>query len=306
MDYKFIILLLVIIGLIIFFTRELDNIKCEISEKLDKIASHVDNSSRHTLGKLQNDFSVCVTKMKTINGDYIEQVRKMNDYGNQPITNMSNNYTDTDSQGKGMNFSSLSDCKASVKSLNNVGAKDNSFYLSEEEPKKHDMFCMILPQTQSEKQSEKKPEHKFILSPDLIDDENNHITTESLNSGTSKNKTDKTNKNEIKEHNFNNTTENDNSDESNHSSNHSSNYNRQIQSIQKYEKESDTASVATGNIQKLTIDTFLEKDMYTSEILKKIAKELAIPISQKDGSMRRLLKKDELYDKIKVRLSENK
>lgn len=322
MDYKFIILLLVIVGLILFFTRELDNMKCEMSDKLDKIASYVDNSSKNTLMKMQNGFGMCVNKIKTINGDYIEQVRKMNEYGNQPITNMSNHYTDTDSQGNGIKFAALSDCKMSRTSIKKQQGGE-SFYMSEDEPKKlkhnaTDEFKIILPPTEENTISNKKTEHTFNLCADLIDDENNHITTESVSSNSKKkvttNKDDENDENnEVKEYNFDDVDENDieeseNDDISVENSEHSSNYGSITFGSKKPQKKvlKEDDSVATSNIQKLTINSLLEKDKYTSDILKKIAKELAIPISLKDGSVRRQLRKDELYDKIKGHLSENK
>ena len=49
-------------------------------------------------------------KIKSLNYDLIEQVRKMNDYGSQHITNVSNGYTETnqDNDNKG-NISYLTD-----------------------------------------------------------------------------------------------------------------------------------------------------------------------------------------------------
>lgn len=321
MDYKFIILLLVIVGLILFFTRELDNMKCEMSDKLDKIASYVDNSSKNTLIKMQSGFGMCVNKIKTINGDYIEQVRKMNEYGNQPITNMSNHYTDTDSQGNGMKFAALSDCKMSRTSVKKQQGGE-SFYLSEDEPKKSknnaiDEFKITLPPTEENVVSNKKAEHTFNLCPDLIDDENNHITTESISSNSKKNVTNNDEHCDIKEYNFDDVDENDIEESENdendddisvENSEHSSNYGSITFGSKKQQKKvlKEDDSVATATIQKLTINSLLEKEKYTSDILKKIAKELAIPISLKDGSVRRQLRKDELYDKIKGHLSENK
>lgn len=345
MDYKFIILLLVIIGLIIFFTRELDNIKSEISDKLDKIASYVDNSSKNTLIKMQNGFGMCVTKLKTINGDYIEQVRKMNDYGNQPLTNMSNHYTDTDSQGNGMKFLALSDCKMSKTSAKKQGGE--SFYLSEDEPKKQkkhltDEFKLILPAT--EDNQTKKTENKFILNPDLIDDEINHITSESISHSQKENyineeninlKNDDdncNNDNEYKENSEENLEENVNEDQnanahtdnikeysfedieqsendvddiSVENSEHSSNYGSISFGSKKKAKQigGENESV-TSTIKKMTINNLLSQDMYTADNLKKIAKELTIPIYYKNGSSRRQLKKDELYDKIRGHLTE--
>jgi hypothetical protein len=258
----------------------------------------------------------------------------MNDYGNQPITNMSNHYSDTDSQGNGIKFASLSDCKMSKTSVKQQSGE--SLYLSEDEPKLQvkgiDEFKVILPPTEEKSESKKKSKHQFNLSPDLIEDENNHITTESIISANSANmKTDKklenvvnennenNENNEIKEYTFNDIDENDiEESESNNdvsveqndeeNSEHSSNYGSITFGSKKKQKKvaKEDDSVATINIQKLTINNLLAKDMYTSEILKKIAKELSIPIWNKDGSVRRQLRKDELYDKIKGHLSENK
>ena len=89
MDYQFIILLIVLLGLVLFFVKELENIKKEVDEKSTQIIQCVENNSKSIKGKIQADINVCVNKIKSINGEYIEQVRKMNDYGSQPITNMS-------------------------------------------------------------------------------------------------------------------------------------------------------------------------------------------------------------------------
>jgi hypothetical protein len=307
MDYKFIILLLVIVGLIIFFTRELDNMKSEIGDKLDKIASYIDNSSNNTLTKMQNGFGMCVNKIKTLNGDYIEQVRKMNDYGNQPVTNMSNHYTDTDSQGKGMKFAALSDCRTITQTnfkTTNLATTSypkneqiNEYYLSEDEHKNEDTdeFKLKLPESekqQSEKQqSEKKNQHKQMnLSLDLIDDENNHITTEST-SHSKKICDDKQDEDCVS------------IEESEHSSNYDS-VSFGSKNQQKIINEND--SVTTATIQKLTKNNLLPKEKYSFEVLKKIAKELSIPISHKEGNTRKQLRKDELYDKINECLMGNR
>lgn len=309
MDYKFIILLLVIVGLIIFFTRELDNMKSEIGDKLDKIASYIDNSSNNTLTKMQNGFGMCVNKIKTLNGDYIEQVRKMNDYGNQPVTNMSNHYTDTDSQGNGIKFAALSDCRTITQT--NIKAADfattsypkkseqtNDYYLSEDENKNNNMneFKLKLPESEKQ-QSEKNIQHKHMnmnLSLDLIDDENDHITTES----TSHSKKIC----QIKDENNVDNTDDVSIDESEHSSNYDS---VSFGSKNQQKTTNENESVTTATIQKLTKNSLLPKEKYSFELLKKIAKELSIPISHKEGNTRKQLRKDELYDKINEHLIGN-
>ena len=300
MDYKFIIILFVFFGFIVFF-REFELMKSNINDKLDRIYMQIDNSSKHTLSKIQNEFSLNLNKMKTMNGDYIEQVRKMNDYGNQPITNMSNHYTDTDSKGNGIKFASLSDCK--ITKVENIASAKDSFYLSEDEHEKNNNFKVVLP---SEPVSKPKQKHHFNLSPDLIDDENNHITTESISNEKKENEC-------IKEYAFddveyNDSNENNSNDDvsvdlnDDKKSEHSSNYG----SITYESKKNQKKNIEDDSVQRLTISNFLSKDMYTSDVLKKIAKDLSIPIWNKQGSTRRQLKKDELYDKIKIYLTENK
>ena len=45
-------------------------------------------------------------------------------------------------------------------------------------------------------------------------------------------------------------------------------------------------------------------DDYTTEYLKRVAKKMNIPLTQKIGSSRKQLKRDELYEKIKLMLSD--
>ena len=345
MDYKFIILLMVVIGLILFFTRELENIKHEISKKLDNIAMCIHTSEKNTIAKMQYNLGTCVTKLKTLNGDYIEQVRKMNDYGSQPITIMSNNYTDTDSQGNnGMKFASLSDCKANKNQYVKQKPSDvqnNSFYISEDDIKsKSDKFKIKYDHANTSDQKNKlSPEERqqtSNLNPDFIDDDYNCITSESNNDSIPESNLIMQNSH-IKEYDFNKDVENEEDDDDSVSasdgvsieidnkissnasskssalssssssvSNHSSNYESITFGSKKNKKQNDTNSILTANINVVDIDknNLKNPSNYTLNTLKKIAKELSIPISFKDGQIRRQLKKDELYDKIKYRLDE--
>lgn len=348
MDYKFVILLLVIVGLILFFTREVENIKYEINKKLDDIVVCIDNTSKSTVGKMQYNLGTCVNKLKTINGDYLEQVRKMNDYGSQPITVLSNNYTDTDSQGGTcMKFASLSECKQNALKQNQHASKKelSELYISEDGTDEFKInYCksnnksehsdknenlkhseQIKPQIKHLEQPKPQIQHntkykEFIISPELIDEENDHITTE-------------TDTNEsIKEFNFENdinNEENNSNDDSDNESDDSDGVFIEIDnSISKKQNNSikskssvdssnfgsitfgsskkkvnyENDSVSTNNLEISSIDNLKSIETYTMNSLKKIAKQMSIPFTLKDGKNRRNLKKTELYDKIKNHL----
>jgi hypothetical protein len=133
MDYKFIILLIVLLGLIFFLTKELNSVRNDLDEKIKQIVICIDDNSKTLKNKIQADLNICVGKIKTINGDYIERVRKMNEVGSQPITNMSNNYTDTDSN-ENNDIQYLSDVRKAPKTQSIPAVKESSFYMSEDVP----------------------------------------------------------------------------------------------------------------------------------------------------------------------------
>ena len=130
MDYKFILLLIVLVSVLLFIIKEMDTVKKDMDSKMTQIVTCIDNNSKLIRGKIQNDIGICIGKIKSLNCEYIEQVRKMNDYGSQPITNMSNHYTDSDTlDGKAKQpINYLSDAVDDIKKNN------DSLYMSEDVP----------------------------------------------------------------------------------------------------------------------------------------------------------------------------
>jgi hypothetical protein len=66
----------------------------------------------------------------------------------------------------------------------------------------------------------------------------------------------------------------------------------------------DVKSVATRDMSSLTLTSLKPINNYKLEELKKVAHILTIPVFSKDGKNRHQLRKDELYDKIKICLIE--
>jgi len=163
MDYKFITILIVLLGIVLFLMKEWDNVKKNIDDKMNQIVTCIDDNSKMLKNKMQADLTVCVGKIKTINGEYIERVRKMNEYGSQPITNISNNYTDTDSHdNKENNIQYLSDIrKAPKKQTSQI--KESSYYMSDDVPK-HTKKQKTTEEPKKEQPTDQKPKDNFKIT----------------------------------------------------------------------------------------------------------------------------------------------
>lgn len=149
MDYKFIILLVVLLGLILFFTKELNSIRNDSDEKINKVIACVDNNSKLIRSNFKSELDGCVNKIKTINCDFVAQVRRMDNYESQPITALSNHYTDSDSNDKKRNIIPyLSEAYENKLSKNDKEKTKDSFYMSEDVPNASDKRTKPV-QTQS-------------------------------------------------------------------------------------------------------------------------------------------------------------
>lgn len=131
MDYKFVILLLVIIAVFMFLYKELDNIKNDIKSKFEELTEATTINLRNMRSKFQTDLGTCVSRIKTHNADFINQARRINLINAQPVTYVSgsNYYTETDSEKKQM-LQYLSDVRQNVK------PKESTLYMSDESRKK--------------------------------------------------------------------------------------------------------------------------------------------------------------------------
>lgn len=111
MDYKFIILLILLLGLILFLTKEFANIYKKVDENQCHLISYVDENTDGIKKQVRSDLSVCLGKIKTFNDDCIKKVRRMDMLESQVVANMSNHCTDSDNEdaSKQMNMMCLSD-----------------------------------------------------------------------------------------------------------------------------------------------------------------------------------------------------
>lgn len=343
MDYKLVIILFLIVTMIVFFfLKELDNIKKHITEKTEDISASINNCTRI----MQAEFTSCVKKIKILNGEYVEQVRKMNDYGSQPITNMSSyHYTDSEPKTdtkkvKNASIPYLSDTREKIK---NQQETDNNFKISYDNPHvETDKMVNNLvnhvndaeKKTDSSK-SQKKPELVLIEDADsnditdFISESDSHTDdiSESTNDDSTDNKSSvnesdtidesisiEINKdliNDIKAKQEEHKTEQKEDEKSNNSSKYGSITlgslkNKGVKTINKIEiGNNDNDSIKTNDIEQLSLNTLKPVGNYNIEYLKKMAKIFSIPMTCKEGTTRRPLRKDELYDKIKLHLTES-
>ena len=346
MDYKLIILLLIMLVLILFVIKEIDLMHKDITGKIIQLSSFIDNSYKSLKAHFQSDITTCVDKLKTVNKEYISQVRKMNDYGTQQITNISDHYTESD--GKNNQIKGLSDMKDKENSLymSDNKEKDNKYKITYD-CKNGKLDKKDSHQHQHQQVSElnkvvnelEKINPKKELSEKIID---NNTESSSDSSKDSKNNKEENNlkENNTKETNTeeNNTketnTEENNSDgvsmdidmklaniknqqsggNSSESSSESSDESEDEITLTKSKKNiknsklnEEIVSLATNEVDELTLKTLKDVSTYTIDSLKKIAKQLSIPITNKDGKNRKYFKKNELYEKIKSHLtSKNK
>jgi hypothetical protein len=97
MDYKVIILLL-LLGIIIYLLYlQINSLKKDVDRLHNEIRAEINDSNMLLRKNIQNDLNTVLSKIKDHNQDSVQQIRKMNLIENQPITKaMSNHYSDTE------------------------------------------------------------------------------------------------------------------------------------------------------------------------------------------------------------------
>jgi hypothetical protein len=101
MDYKFVIILAILLGLIFLLVKEMNSIRHSISSSYEKTKLLIGITSKDNEQKMKTGLNSCIERIKLINGDYMVQIRKMNEMGRDLIvTTNSNNYSDSDSAKK--------------------------------------------------------------------------------------------------------------------------------------------------------------------------------------------------------------
>jgi hypothetical protein len=131
MDYKILILAAILIGALIFLYREISTLKDEVRKGHREVRDSVDDTKDEVIKEVKNDLEKTLDKLRTLNLEYIQQVRKMNIIQNQPITKSSNHFTDSESE-IGTNLNYLSDTNV-VLPKQIVAKNESSFYMSNDE-----------------------------------------------------------------------------------------------------------------------------------------------------------------------------
>lgn len=111
MDYKILILFIILIGVCILLYREISNTRHDITNKLKSLNDNIIEYSNKTKIFIKNDIDDAINKIKLANIENIQQIRKMNTIQNELITKNSNHFTsdtesDDDDFTPNMNYSS--------------------------------------------------------------------------------------------------------------------------------------------------------------------------------------------------------
>ena len=309
MDYKFAILLVVLVILIFVVIREIASVKEEIN-----------NQSKNTKAlflsldqKMNLGFNNCVNKTKVIMGDYMVQIRKMSEFGSQQIiATTSNGYSDSESlkhssrpripylseneniekkQEIKQNFQVDLSCRADQASAKKHSTKSEDHRASatkrvtENENKVTESQTKASP-TFATKESALPMLHESTESSDDFDQ---HISIESniINGGSELDSQDNEEEEEEKEE-----EEEEVEEEKN-----------EKKITLNIRKDDDLESVVTVDMgTALDILEGLEKRKKSE--LEEIARRYLIPTTYKEGSMRKQYKRDELCDLIKNKLEQ--
>lgn len=129
MDIKTIILVIIFIGVLIFIYLQFSSIRQEISKLAISTKNMLNENSIILKKQFQSQLDNNLEKIKLINSDSIQQVRKMSIIHNEPIKRSSDCYTENDSECEiGQAIKYLSDSTYDGK--NNIG---NDFYMSQDD-----------------------------------------------------------------------------------------------------------------------------------------------------------------------------
>jgi hypothetical protein len=107
MDFKLILIILVLVIGIGFIIKELMSQK----EQLKKVNDSIDNGVNNNIKTLKNRINVVASEIKNYNNDLVIQMKKINSINSQMVTSMSNYYTESESDGNKNLIDYLSDAK---------------------------------------------------------------------------------------------------------------------------------------------------------------------------------------------------
>lgn len=131
MDYKTLIIVAIIIGALFFFYRELTLMKDEMRRRITELSNSVDDVRDEVINEVKLNFDKNLDKIKTINTDCFQQIRKINMIHSQPIIRTGSHFTEVDSDEKN-EIDYLSDMNQQ-KNPDTMPKNDNSPYMSKDD-----------------------------------------------------------------------------------------------------------------------------------------------------------------------------
>ena len=92
MDYKFVLLVVLILALIYIITTGFNNIRIQLSNMRDIILDRIKLNSEDVKIKVDNNIGRCIKEIGESNINFVEQIRKIDNITGQKITNGTENY----------------------------------------------------------------------------------------------------------------------------------------------------------------------------------------------------------------------
>jgi len=136
MNYK-ILILLGLLFIIFMVYLEVMNIK-KTMLKLTELNLNIKDEHNNTINRIQNNMIKYVEQIKNISNDNLQQLKKITLLNQQPITRISNHFTETDDDENHSDIQYLSDMRNQFKKEE---SKNSDYYMSENTNKKNRNKC---------------------------------------------------------------------------------------------------------------------------------------------------------------------
>ena len=156
MDYKTLIILLALLFLIILTYREVSSLKEQLSTNMNIMAIDMKQNNDNIIARVNNNMLKCVSQIKDISGDNLQQLRKITTLNQQSITKkIANHFTEeTDDSEMKPDLNYFSDTKQQPQPLQQTSG--NKSYGSDnrkifEKVEKHSNYYMSEPTNKSNK-----------------------------------------------------------------------------------------------------------------------------------------------------------
>ena len=319
MDYKFVLLVVLILALIYIITTGFNNIRIQLSNMRDIILDRIKLNSEDVKIKVDNNIGRCIKEIGESNINFVEQIRKIDNITGQKITNGTENYnTETESNKKG--DEKFSYFMSDVSHNNRVISDKDNFKVNlggntEAEPKE------TSSSSSSQQSSNKKINSTVETSSSHSSNSRSKSNSESA-SNHSEAESASHHSNKSASHHSNESGEKSASQQNKESNIEIENSSNSSSSGTTIDFENITVGTAASgkrgqkppitlnskydanvvvDVKNLTSANFGKMESYKIEDLKGIARAFTIPTTVLDNitKQRRQLKKEELYNKIK-------